>query len=201
MARTGLLTLVLSSAAVVAYLGYRTLLRDSVTATTDEIVTTTEPVGNLPEFTLEDLEGGQRSISSWPGNALVINFWATWCAPCLREIPLLKEFQEGHAEQSVQVIGIAVDRLEPVKNFAADMGFNYPILVGQADAMNAAATFGVDFFALPFTVFTDTQGAILGVHTGEVLPEDLENLSRVLADLAAGATDLVAARARLAGRR
>ena len=201
MARTALLTLVLSSAAIIAYLGYRTLLRDSVTATTDEIVTTTEPVGSLPEFTLEDLEGGQRSISSWPGNALVINFWATWCAPCLREIPLLKEFQEGHAEQSVQVIGIAVDRLEPVKNFAADMRFNYPILVGQADAMNAAATFGVDFFALPFTVFTDTQVAILGVHTGEVLPEDLENLSRVLADLAAGATDLVAARARLAGRR
>jgi len=202
MARTASLTLALSCAAVVAYLGYRALLpTPAATPATPEIVAASEPVESLPEFTLQDVAGGARSIQSWPGNALVINFWATWCAPCLREIPLLKEFQAAHAEQSVQVIGIAVDRLEPVKEFAAGMDFNYPILVGQSDAMNAAAAFGVDFFALPFTVFTDTAGSILGVHTGEVHPEDLQNLSQVLADLAGGTTDLADARARLAGRR
>ncbi|MED5536162.1 MAG: TlpA disulfide reductase family protein [Pseudomonadota bacterium] len=197
MKRTALLTLTLSSAAIIAYLSYRMLLQPAVTPT-GEIATPAEPVEILPDFTLEDLAGGTRSIRSWPDNALIINFWATWCAPCRREIPLLKDFQSAHAEESVQVIGIAVDRLEPVKEFARDIEFNYPVLVGQSDAMDAASAFGVDFFALPFTVFTDTEGNILGVHTGEVHLEDLENLSQILADLATHTTDLATARARLA---
>ena len=77
------------------------------------------------------------------------------------------------------------------------MEFNYPILVGESDAMNAAGAFGVEFFALPFTVFSDKEGRILGVHTGEILPEDLEHLSDVLSDLANGATDIETARALL----
>ena len=106
-----------------------------------------QPAEGLPEFELQGLEGGLRSIRSWPDRALVINFWATWCAPCLREIPLLKAFQAAHAEAPVQVVGIAIDQLEPVQNFAEEIAFNYPILVGEADAINAAAAFGVDFFA------------------------------------------------------
>ena len=157
----------------------------------------TQELGSLPEFSLADLTGSMRSIQSWPENALVINFWATWCAPCLREIPLLKEFQEQHVDYPVQVVGIAIDNLEAVQNFAADMEFNYPILVGESDAMNAAGAFGVEFFALPFTVFSDKGGRILGVHTGEILPEDLEHLSDVLSDLANGATDIETARALL----
>lgn len=100
----------------------------------------------------------------------------------------------------VQVVGIAVDRLDPVVSFAEKMQFNYPVLVGQADAMEAAAAFGVDFFALPFTVFTDAVGNILGVHTGELHGEDLDNLAAVLDALGAGAIDLEEARARVAGR-
>ena len=201
MARTALLTLVLSSIAIVAYLGYRALPRQPAAPVASEPVEQAGPVESLPDFSLADLTGGMRSIRSWPDDALVINFWATWCAPCLREIPLLKEFQEQHADQPVRVIGIAVDRMEPVQEFAREMEFNYPILVGETDGINAAAAFGVDFFALPFTVFTDTEGSILGVHTGEIHTEDLENLSATLADLRAGAIDLAAARARLAGFR
>ena len=197
MKRTALLTLTLSSAAIIAYLSYRMLLQTPV-APTGGVAASAEPVENLPDFTLEDLGGGTRSIRSWPDNALIINFWATWCAPCRREIPLLKDFQSAHAEESVQVIGIAIDRLEPVKEFARDIEFNYPVLVGQSDAMDAASAFGVEFFALPFTVFTDTEGNILGVHTGEVHSEDLENLSQILTDLTARATDLATARDRLA---
>ena len=201
MARTALLTLVLSSIAIVAYLGYRALPRQPAAPVASDTAVPAGPVESLPDFSLADLNGGMRSIRSWPDDALVINFWATWCAPCLREIPLLKEFQENHADRPVQVIGIAVDRLEPVQEFAREMEFNYPIMVGESDGINAAAAFGVDFFALPFTVFTDTEGSILGVHTGEIHTEDLENLSATLADLRTGAIDLAAARARLAGFR
>jgi hypothetical protein len=82
-----------------------------------------------------------------------------------------------------------------------DMEFNYPVLIGQSDAMDAAAAFGIEFFGLPFSVFTDTEGHILGVHTGELHPGDLDNFIGVLGDLAAGSSDLAGARARLAGRR
>ena len=95
------------------------------------------------------------------------------------------------------MVGIAIDQLEPVQNFAEEMAFNYPILVGEADAINAAATFGVDFFALPFTVFTDTEGRLIGVHTGEIHTEDLDHLGDVLADLRTGATDVATARSLL----
>src|SRR5690606_40937128 len=130
----------------------------------------------LPHFELADLEGAPRSIHIWPGQPLVINFWATWCAPCLREIPLLKALQQEN--DWLTVVGIAVDRTEPVVEFAASMDFNYPILVGQAEGWEAAARFG-EFYALPFTVFTSADGHVIGVHTGELHAEHLENVQAV----------------------
>lgn len=200
MARTAVLTLALSAVAVAAYLGYRTLLPTAdLAAGTDTAAAPLQPAEGLPEFELQGLDGGLRSIRSWPDDALVINFWATWCAPCLREIPLLKAFQAAHADEPVQVVGIAIDQLEPVQNFAEEMAFNYPILVGEADAINAAAAFGVEFFALPFTVYTDTEGRLLGTHIGEIHTEDLDHLSGVLADLRTGVTDVATARTLLGG--
>jgi thiol-disulfide isomerase/thioredoxin len=158
-------------------------------------------VFELPDFTLPDLEGTPRAIRSWAdsGQGLLINFWATWCAPCLREIPLLTGFQTDQAGRA-RVIGIAVDRLDDVVKFAPAMNFNYPILVGEGDAMEAAAAFGVDFLALPFTVFTAPDGEVLAVHTGEIKAGDLDNYSAVLTDMAAGTLTAAAARQRLAGR-
>ncbi|MBH98764.1 MAG: hypothetical protein CMM56_09995 [Rhodospirillaceae bacterium] len=197
MARSAIITLILSFIAVVAYLGYRTFIA-TPNIQSLEIIEPRQSLGMLPEFSLTDLTGDARSIQSWPENALVINFWATWCAPCLREIPLLKEFQNQNNDYPLQVIGIAIDKFEAVENFATEMDFNYPILVGESDAMNAAGSFGVEFFALPFTVFSDTSGRILGVHTGEILSEDLQHFKEVLSDLETGAIDLETARALLA---
>jgi thiol-disulfide isomerase/thioredoxin len=206
--QSALITLALSAAAIAGYVSYRVLLAPdaqeppaAVVETTAEAPAETPAAERLPDFTLQNLEGETQSIHDWQGNALIINFWATWCPPCLREIPLLKEFQSAHQDEPIQVIGIAVDRVDPVRAFAEDMAFNYPLLVGQADAMDAAAEFGIDFFALPFTVFTDTEDNVLGVHTGELHAEDLENLAAVLADLRSGGVDLAAARQRIAGTR
>jgi thiol-disulfide isomerase/thioredoxin len=151
-----------------------------------------------PETPLVAADGKESTLAAFRGRIAVVNFWATWCGPCLREIPMLKTFQTDHPD--VQVVGIAVDRLDPVLSFAADMEFNYPILVGQSDAMDAAASFGVDFFALPFTVFAAADGRLLGVHTGEVHQEHLDNLLAVLDDLDGARIDMPAARARIAGR-
>jgi thiol-disulfide isomerase/thioredoxin len=197
-------TIALSAVALVSYSAFRALSdRDDapVRQPAGAAATAATPVlpDALPDFRLDDLDGVSTSIENWPGRPLLINFWATWCAPCLREIPLLKGYQQESPD--VQVVGIAVDRAEPVAAFAETMQFNYPVLVGQAEAMGAAAAFGVDVLALPFTVFTSSEGATLGVHTGELHEEHLENLQAVLEDLDRGTIDLEAARARIAGRR
>ena len=196
MARSALLTLILSGAAIAAYLGYRALLAGDDPDRAERSVPTTL-ADTLPDFSLMDMAGDMRSIRSWQGDALVINFWATWCAPCLREIPLLTEFQDTREAVPVQVVGIAVDHLEAVRAFAEQMKFNYPVLVGQLAAMEAAARFGVDFFVLPFTVFTDSRARVLGVHSGELHAEHLDKLVDVLHALEAGTIDIDAARERM----
>ena len=201
-ARPALLTVALSGAAILGYLAYRVTPAPDATPTADPAADDTPVVEQLaeklPDFSLADLEGNPKSIQSWPGKPLIINFWATWCGPCLREIPMLKDFQKAHGGD-IQVVGIAVDRHDPVVQFAGKMQFNYPILQGENEAWQAAAQFGVDFYALPFTVFTAGDGTVLGVHTGELAPEHLENLTATLADLDAGTITASQARERLAG--
>ncbi|HEX6997358.1 MAG TPA: TlpA disulfide reductase family protein [Gammaproteobacteria bacterium] len=205
MSRPLLLTLLLSAAAAAGYVAYRLVSAPAPVAPGAEAPAAADAaperrlVDALPEFYLDDLEGQPTSIRSWPGQPLIVNFWATWCAPCLREIPMLKELQA--ANPWLTVVGIALDQTEPVRQFAADMRFNYPILVGQADGWEAATRFGVDFYALPFTVFTAADGHVLGVHTGELHREHLDNVLAVLEDLRGGRADLEEARARIAGRR
>lgn len=204
--RPALLTLVLSAAAVAGYLTYRAVAPDSgggdapvaLSPAEDAAAPQSSLVDRLPAFTLGNLAGEPQPIGSWPGKPLIINFWATWCAPCLREIPMLKAFQDTHPD--TQVVGIAVDRREPVEAFAANSAFNYPILIGESEAWEAAAAFGVNFYALPFTVFTAGDGSVLGVHTGELHQEHLDNLRSILSDLAGGRIDTADARSRLAGR-
>ena len=210
-ARPALLTAALSGAAVLGYLAYRVAFAP-VEVPTEETIQfgenraaeeaehADEPqlAERLPDFSLEALAGGQQSITSWPGKPLLINFWATWCGPCVREIPMLKDFQTSQTE--LQVVGIALDRRDPVVKFADTMQFNYPILIGDKGGYEAAAAFGVNVYAMPFTVFTGADGSVLGVHTGELHPEHLQELTTVVAELRDGKIDVATARKRLAGR-
>jgi len=95
-----------------------------------------------PIFALSDSDGVERSISEWDGSALVVNFWATWCAPCRREIPLLNALQSEYADAGIQVIGVAVDFREDVVAFLQEIAVNYPVLIGEQEAIDAAEAFG-----------------------------------------------------------
>ena len=99
--------------------------------------TSKRPVLKLPEFSLKNREGTQQSIYSWPGKSLIINFWATWCTPCRREIPLLMSLQEQYAADGFQLVGIAIDFREDVLKYAEATHINYPLLIGEQDGLNA----------------------------------------------------------------
>lgn len=151
--------------------------------------------GTPVAFTLPDLEGNARSLAEWDGQARLVNFWATWCAPCRREIPLLKATQAGHDD--LQVIGIAVDDREAVLAYAEEADFNYPILVGQDDAIAAAETSGVPFIGLPFTMVISAEGELVKTHMGEIVAEQIEQIVDVLERLETGELDIEAAREEL----
>jgi thiol-disulfide isomerase/thioredoxin len=202
-----LLTVVLSAAAALGYLTYRALVPSApVDSEFDTVIVdiaadpedgaTPQTAETLPDFSLGNLAGEPQSIKSWPGKPLLINFWATWCGPCLREIPMLKELQA--ARPDLQVVGIAIDKRDDVVEFAGRMDFNYAILIGQSEAWEAAAALGVNIYALPFTVFAGADGSILGVHTGELHAEHLDRFRAITDDLAARRIDLAEARSRMA---
>jgi thiol-disulfide isomerase/thioredoxin len=170
----------------------QTYVPDATAAThAPELTAPTE----LPDFTLIDRDGEPRSIRSWPNKSLIVNFWATWCAPCRREIPLLKEIQETHADEGFQVVGIAVDFREDVLKYADEMAINYPLLIGEQDALDAVRQFGIASVGLPVTVFSDAQGRIVLTHLGEVTREESEVILAAVRRVNAGELTPEAARA------
>lgn len=150
----------------------------------------------LPAITLNDLKGEPRSLTEWSGRTLLINFWATWCAPCRREMPLLEQFQQAQDLGRMQVIGIAIDRHDPVLRFIGETGVTYPNLVGEMDATRAAEQFASGL-ALPLSVVAAPDGTVLAVHMGEIKASDLEQVAAVADGLAAGTLSVREAPARL----
>ena len=150
-----------------------------------------------PEFTLPDIAGNARSFSEWQGKNRLINFWATWCAPCRREIPLLKAFQDEQSTNGFEVIGIAVDFPEAVAEYAESAQFNYPILVGEQDAMAVAESSGIEFIGMPFTMFVASDGEYLSAFIGELHQEHLDTIVDVMTRLDRAEIDKETARSEL----
>ena len=128
----------------------------------------------LPAFAYPDLEGVSRSSEEWLGRVLVVNFWATWCPPCRREMPDFIEFQERHGAQGLQFVGIAIDSEQDVADFADSIGVNYPILLGETDAIALSQSLGNRFSGLPFSAIFDRSGKLVHTQAGELKQADLE---------------------------
>jgi len=165
----------------------------------------TDPAGKavaaatvLPSFTLHDLAGAPRSIDEFSGAPLLINFWATWCAPCLREMPMFETvWQQRRADRRLQIVGIAIDRPDDTATWVEQTGVTYPILQGRADAMAAAGRFGPAFAGLPFSIFVSGDRQILLMHSGELARERLDEILAVVDEVTAGRLTVAAARDRL----
>ena len=153
----------------------------------------------IPEYKLADREGVPRSLKDdWQGKALIVNFWATWCAPCRREIPLLNKLAADRAGENFQVVGVAIDFRDKVLDYAKQMQIDYPLLIGEQDALDAAAAFGVDAVGLPFTIFTDTGGRVIALHMGELTADEAAIILGAVGEVNAGRTDPAQARQAIA---
>jgi len=139
------------------------------------------PGGNLigslrPDFSLGSDTGEIVSSSEFSGKTLLINFWATWCEPCRREMPMLMDLQAEYRADGLQIVGIALDDVQSVRDFVQMYGISYTVLVGAADAMATSAAYGNVEGVLPYSVLVDKEGIIRWQYTGEIPTEDVSKL-------------------------
>ena len=133
-------------------------------------------VRGLLSAVFPDLSGGPTSVGQWRGKILVVNFWATWCAPCRDEIPDFVRLQEELSPKGVQFVGIAADQADKVAAFANELKINYPTLIANYDALELAKRVGNSGAVLPFTVVIDRRDKIVHRQVGILSPSKLRSL-------------------------
>ncbi len=121
-----------------------------------------------PDFTLPDVEGHMRSIGEWDGKVIVLNFWATWCPPCVREIPALQKLYETYRDKGLVVVGVALDTTQQVIDFIDPQGVEYPVLIADREGPDLTRQYGNRLTVLPYTVVIDRQGNIVYRHRSEI---------------------------------
>jgi thiol-disulfide isomerase/thioredoxin len=141
--------------------------------------------GNVPDsaggktllgVSLPDVQGKEQALGQWKGKVLIVNFWATWCVPCREEMPEFVKLQKEFGDRGVQFVGIAVDDPAKVKQFATELGLNYPALIGGYGAIELSKSLGNRVGALPYTLVVDRSGSISRTHLGPVKTADLRGI-------------------------
>lgn len=122
-----------------------------------------------------DVAGNTRRLSEWRGKALLVNFWASWCAPCREEIPLLNDAQQRYGSKGLQVVGIGVDTAVNVGEFLKTMTFAYPVLIAGAAGIDLMRELGNRPGGLPFNVLLDRQGRLAGRKLGAYSAPELHS--------------------------
>jgi thiol-disulfide isomerase/thioredoxin len=151
----------------------------------------------LPAISLPDAEGRTRSLTEWQGRPLLVNFWATWCEPCRREIPLLMSLRHERAGDGLEIVGIAVDYRDPVQKYAKSHAIDYPVLIGDKGGLDAVSAFGMEM-ALPFSVFADRGGQVVTLKVGELHADEAALILDRVHDVDVGRLTLKAAREQIA---
>jgi peroxiredoxin len=134
---------------------------------------TPRDAGPLMSLSLPDTSGQQQSLAQWKGKVVVVNFWATWCAPCREEMPGFVRDQRELGARGLQFVGIAVDQPDKVEQFAKELDLNYPALIGGYGAVELSKTLGNQLSALPFTIVIDRKGAVAATQLGPFKPGKL----------------------------
>lgn len=134
----------------------------------------------IVSFVLDDLDGQPLDILDLHNQEpLIINFWATWCAPCRKEMPLLNNYYLTRNSDQANVLGIAIDDIDQVNSFIAELGINFPVLVGQSEAYELMQTLGNTILTLPYTILVNSEGRIIWSKSTEIKREDLEQIQQL----------------------
>jgi thiol-disulfide isomerase/thioredoxin len=153
----------------------------------------------LPNLALADLAGVTHRLADWTGHPIIVNFWATWCEPCRREIPLLIRLHHERSGAGLAVVGIAVDFRAAVATYARNAGIDYPVLIGEEAGLDAVHAFGMEL-VFPFTVFADRQGRVVAVKLGELHENEADFILDRVQDIDSGTLSLAAARQQIEAR-
>ena len=135
-----------------------------------------------PNFSLPDLDGQVHAISEWDGKVLLVNFWATWCPPCRQEIPDFIEVRRKYADRGFEIVGVAIDDVDSVRDYVDVLEIDYPILWGRTDATAISRQYGNRTGALPYSVLIDRQGRIRFSGAGRLPMHSLEKAVLSLLD-------------------
>jgi thiol-disulfide isomerase/thioredoxin len=125
------------------------------------------------DLTFDSPTGQPVALSSLQGRLLLINFWATWCPPCIEELPLINAFYQQNSKKGWQVLGLAVDNLTPVKNFLIKTPVNFPVALSGMEGIALSKSLGNMSGGLPFTVVIGSQGSVLHRKIGKISIDDL----------------------------
>jgi len=127
--------------------------------------------------TLPDSAGRTRSLNEWKGKVLIVNFWASWCAPCVKEMPELSALQDSFSGHRIQIIGIGIDSIANIAAFADKHRISYPLYTAENDGIQMSRDFGNQMGVLPFTVLLDPNGTVRKTYTGIKIEEIRKDLA------------------------
>ncbi len=131
-------------------------------------------VSGLWQLNFPDSQGHEQPLSQWRGQVVVLNFWASWCAPCREEIPDFVALRTQYRSKGVEFVGIAIDNPANVTQFLQRLPVNYPILIGEGAAHTLARQLGNASGALPYTIVFDRDGRVALRHLGRLTRATLE---------------------------
>lgn len=127
-----------------------------------------------------DLKGGTQTLEQWRGRVLVINYWATWCAPCREEVPAFVRLQERYGSRGLQFVGIAIDQADKVAEFASEFRINYPLVLGGVETIELLRQVGNRAGVLPYTLVIDRKGSLVSREQGGLKEARLEDILKPL---------------------
>jgi thiol-disulfide isomerase/thioredoxin len=138
-----------------------------------------QAAAELMRLSLPDTAGKSQNLGQWRDKILVVNFWATWCEPCRQEIPALLRFEAKNVSNGIQIVGISVDSVAKVREFADEYKIGYPLLMAGMDVVELTRRLGNKVAGLPYTVVMDRSGRVVKTHLGGISEAELEDAARL----------------------